>query len=96
MDNPFSTIMERLEEIENSLKLLIDKFLKSDLDRQDKIIAEDITYTIKELAVYLECSKSTVHRYKDNKSIPYYQVGRKVSFKKSEIDKARSSLKKRK
>ncbi|WP_371416396.1 excisionase family DNA-binding protein [Pedobacter sp. L105] len=50
---------------------------------------------MKELAVYLECSKSTVHRYKDNKAIPYYQVGRKVSFKKSEVDKARSSLKKR-
>ncbi|WP_040298607.1 helix-turn-helix domain-containing protein [Arcticibacter svalbardensis] len=46
------------------------------------------TYTISELATYLKCTKQTIHAYKKRGIFPYYQTGRTVYFKKSEIDRA--------
>jgi len=45
-------------------------------------------FTITELAAYLRCSKATVHSYKKRGIFKYYQTGRTVYFKKSEIDTA--------
>lgn len=44
--------------------------------------------TITELATYLKCTKSTIHAYKNRGVFPYYQTGRTVFFKKSEVDAA--------
>ena|GEM_PF-2021786 len=45
-------------------------------------------FTISELAVYLKCTKATVHAYKKRGIFAYYQTGRTVYFKKAEVDKA--------
>jgi len=45
-------------------------------------------FTIAELAVYLKCTKATIHAYKKRGIFPYYQTGRTVYFKKVEVDKA--------
>jgi len=44
----------------------------------------DRTFTIKELAVFLKCSKVSVHAYK-KLGLPYYRIGRTVIFKESEV-----------
>lgn len=43
---------------------------------------------ISELAIYLGCTKATVHAYKRRRIFPYYQTGRTIYFKKSEVDAA--------
>src|SRR6185295_8901181 len=41
-------------------------------------------FTIAECASFLRCSLVSVHSYK-KKGMPYYRVGRKVLFRKSEV-----------
>src|ERR1041384_3938430 len=45
---------------------------------------EDATFNIPELASFLRCSKVTIHEYK-KKGLPFYKIGRKILFKKSEV-----------
>ena len=45
---------------------------------------EDEHFTIEGLTTFLNCSKASVHNYKKN-GMPYYRIGRKVLFQKSEI-----------
>lgn len=45
-------------------------------------------FKIQELADYLKVTKSTIHAYKKRGVFPYYQTGRTVYFKKSEVDAA--------
>ncbi len=52
-------------------------------------------FTISELAIYLKCTKATVHAYKNRNVFPYYQTGRTVYFKKSEVDAALEVRKKK-
>lgn len=46
------------------------------------------TFSIQGLADYLKVTKSTIHSYKNRGVFKYYQTGRTVYFKKSEIDAA--------
>ncbi len=57
---------------------------------------EDKDYSIAELAKHLRVSESTIHRYKNNGSIPYYKVSRTVFFKRSEVEAALTSQPKKK
>ena len=41
-----------------------------------------------QLAVYLKCTLPTVDRYRSRGVFPYYQTGRTIYFKKSEVDNA--------
>ena len=52
-------------------------------------------FTISELAGYLKCTRATIHAYKKRGVFPYYQTGRTVYFKKSEVDAALEVSKKR-
>ncbi len=52
-------------------------------------------FTITELADYLKCTKATVHAYKKRGIFKYYQTGRTVYFKKSEVDTALEVVKKK-
>jgi len=54
------------------------------------------TFTISELADYLNCTKATIHAYKKRGVFPYYQTGRTVYFKKNEVDAALEVGKKKK
>lgn len=51
-------------------------------------VIPDENYDINELADYLKCSVQTVHNIKKEGTIPFYRLGRKVYFKKSEVDAA--------
>jgi excisionase family DNA binding protein len=52
-------------------------------------------FSISELANYLKVTKATIHTYKKRKVFPFYQTGRTVYFKKSEVDKALQADKKK-
>jgi len=41
-------------------------------------------FTYRQLMKFLDCSKVTLHNYK-KKGLPYYRIGRKLLFKKSEV-----------
>jgi excisionase family DNA binding protein len=45
---------------------------------------EEEYFTISQLSEFLNCSKVTLHNYK-NRGLPYYRIGRKLLFKKSEV-----------
>lgn len=46
----------------------------------------EVELDISSLAKYLKCSIPTIHKLKREGVIPFYRLGRKVYFKKSEID----------
>ena len=45
---------------------------------------EDQEFNIQELGKFLRCSKASIHNYK-HLGLPFYRVGRKILFKKSEV-----------
>ncbi|MFZ5553158.1 MAG: helix-turn-helix domain-containing protein [Bacteroidota bacterium] len=51
---------------------------------QEKPENQDEHLTMDQLTKFLSCSKVTVHNYK-NLGLPYFRVGRKLLFKKSEV-----------
>jgi len=57
-------------------------------DQNLSIPLPDQNYDIEGLAEYLNCSVQTVHNLKKEGLIPFYRLGRKVYFKKSEVDAA--------
>lgn len=84
MINPFEVFDQRLSNIES---LLLS------IKHAESIVVpvpaeQPKTFTIGELADYLKCTKATVHAYKKRGVFPYYQTGRTVYFKKSEVDTA--------
>lgn len=93
MENPFQKIDQRLEKIEDAVSRLLDQ---QSIHKSMDIIQprQEIIFNITELAAYLGCSKSSIHRYKNNRVFPWYQTGRKVFFKQAEVDKALTSEKK--
>lgn len=94
MDNPFSLIDERLENIENQLAQLLSTLPRLSENKSENDVVEEC-FNIEELAAYLGVAKTTIFRYKRNRVFPFYQAGRTVYFKRYEIDQALSSSKKK-
>lgn len=44
------------------------------------------TFTVSELAVYLSCSQSAIRKLVKNSEIPFYNIGRKILFRKEAIN----------
>lgn len=80
----FSVTLDQLEPIFKSwVKDVIheSKEEKASVESEERMSRE-------ELAKYLNASVPTIDRYKANGVFPYYQTGRKIYFKKSEVDEA--------
>ncbi len=45
------------------------------------------TFKVNELAEYLGCSQSAIRKLVTNKKIPFFNVGRRILFRKEAIDK---------
>mgnify|MGYP003946015673 CR=1 FL=1 len=91
MDNPFEIIMQQNTEIIKHLQEL-KIFSVTTLPITEGTPEQDQNLSYDELSAYLKKNKSTIHRYKKNGVFPYYQAGRTVFFKKSEVDIAMSSM----
>lgn len=79
--NPF-------EELENKINERFDEIKSLILAANPATVKPDepeYLYSLQELADFIGCSIVTAQKLKNNKSIPYYQVGRKVVFEKKAV-----------
>jgi excisionase family DNA binding protein len=77
MENPFELILERLDRIEKAIL---------NLNIGIPIAEVNHPMDIKELSAYLNKSKSAIYTMTFSNKIPHYKSGKKLYFKKSEID----------
>lgn len=82
MENPFEIINQRLEAIEILLQELIS------IPKSNKVKNEgEIEFlNVQQTADYVSLSKATVYGLIHKLEIPNYKRGKRVYFKKSEID----------
>lgn len=67
------------------VKQQVERGLQETQNKNPKLESEkDEHFNIKQLAEFLKCSKVSVHNYK-HKGMPFYRIGRKILFKKSEV-----------
>lgn len=85
MSNPFELIDARLATIETLLLDIKHPSPKTTTDIVDRV--KDENFTIKQLSKYWQCHPQTIMKKKRAGLIPFHQSGRKVFFKRSEIDK---------
>ncbi|WP_347923361.1 helix-turn-helix domain-containing protein [Pontimicrobium sp. SW4] len=83
MENPFTPLNARLENIEN---LLLD--IKHGSNNSNAVIHSDQWLDLNQLINYdpEKRSKSTFYGYVHNQTIPYHKNGKKLLFLKAEID----------
>lgn len=79
MENPFELILERLDRIENEIKGLKDKINLS-------TTSENEIMDINEVSNYLKMSVPTIYGRVHRKTIPFYKNGKKLFFKKSDLE----------
>ena len=77
MENPFELIMERLDRIEKAI---------SNLKRENAIVTESKPMNLKEVVAYMGTSTSAIYKLTSTSEIPHYKLGKKLYFKKEEID----------
>lgn len=80
MENPFEIIMEKLESIEQMLLELKVGQAHVNKDNQIELM------TIKQVAEYLTLSVPTIYGMVHEAKIPNYKQGKRLYFKKSDID----------
>lgn len=87
MENIFLTSLT-VDDIRQIFQEELAKYFENLPKKKEVAPEQDEELSITELAKYLKRSKVTIHAYKKNGVFPYYQTGRTVYFKKSEVDKA--------
>lgn len=82
------------EYIQLTQKLIADALTKTtQKTNEDK--NENSEMCISELAKFLNCTKTSIHNYK-KLGMPFYKIGRKILFKKSEVLEFMKGLRNRK
>jgi len=77
MENPFELIIERLDRIEKAIYNLNYISTKPDVNQ---------IMNISEVATYIKIAKTTIYGLTHRNTIPHYKNGKKLYFKKSDID----------
>ena len=85
MENPFELILDKLNNIENLLKTVVQN------DNSTVAITEVLNLT--QASVYVSLSKSAIYKKTSVRSIPHFKKGKKLYFKKSELDLWLTSMK---
>jgi len=81
MENPFELILDKLNSIEN----LLITAIKNDKGSVTILNTPEIL-NISEVAEYLSMAKSSVYKMTSERSIPHFKTGKKLLFKRSELD----------
>ena len=81
MENPFETIMVKLNSIE---RMLIELSKNKELEKR-RIADENEFFSINEIANYLKLARATVYKMTCDRKIPYYKRNGKLYFVKKEI-----------
>ncbi|MDV7187620.1 helix-turn-helix domain-containing protein [Lutibacter sp. TH_r2] len=82
MENPFEIIVEKLNAIENRLASIENKLLTSNNTTRNAIEI----MSLKQLCEYYDFTKSHIYKLTSNREIPFYKNGKRLYFKKDEID----------
>ena len=85
MENPFDLIMNRLDSIENLIKATMKNKVES------SIVTE--IFNLNQAAEYLSLSKSAIYKKTSEREIPHFKQGKKLYFKRSELDDWLTQLK---
>jgi excisionase family DNA binding protein len=79
--NPLFTLT--IGEFSDLIREIVNDELQN--HKEPAVVKEkDIHFTLDELAEFLRCSRVSIHKYK-KMGLPFYRLGRKVLFKKSEV-----------
>lgn len=78
MENPFELIIDKLNNIENLLKTVVKK------DNGTVTITEVLN--LSQAAEYVSLSKSAIYKKTSERNIPHFKQGKKLYFKRSELD----------
>ena len=85
MENPFELILDKLNTIENLLKTVMKN------DNGTITITEVLN--LNQAAEYVSLSKSAIYKKTSERNIPHFKKGKKLYFKKSELDAWLTSMK---
>ena len=82
MENPFELILNRLNAIEELLRTLMKN------DKGAVVLTASIPNVINlnQAAEYVSLSKSTMYKKTAERTIPHFKQGKKLYFKRSELD----------
>jgi len=83
MENPFDVINEKLERIEKQLTEMRKALLCTTLEKENQ---EEIM-TKEQVCELLSISVSNIYKLTSTRQIPHYRRGKKLIFKRSEIEK---------
>ena len=85
MENPFELILDKLNTIENLLKTVMKN------DNGTVRITEVLN--LNQAAEYVSLSKSAIYKKTSERNIPHFKKGKKLYFKKRELDNWLTSMK---
>ena len=77
MENPFEIILERLDRIEKAI---------ANLNANGPLASANDPMDIKALSAYIKTSPSAIYKFTSEGSIPHYKNGKRLYFKKEEIN----------
>ena len=79
MNNPFTPILDKLENIEKSIKGLQSSMqLKNSNDNNEFM-------NVQQVADFIEESVASIYTRTSSRTIPFYKKGKRLLFKKAEI-----------
>lgn len=81
MENPFQVIIEKLNNIENLLK----SYRLQDNSKVLQVGSVEIL-NLDQATEYLSLSKSTLYKFTSQREIPHFKKGKKIYFRKKELD----------
>ena len=81
MENPFEVINQKLDRIDKLLVSLVPTEAAITNAHFNKEIL-----TLKEICEYLELSSSHIYKLTSRREIPFAKTGKRIFFKKSDID----------
>ena len=77
MENPFEIILEKLDRIEKAI---------ANLNANGPLASANDPMDIKALSAYIKTSPSAIYKFTSEGSIPHYKNGKRLYFKKEEIN----------
>ena len=85
MENPFELILDKLNTIENLLRIV----------KKDEKVTVPVTevFNLNQAAEYVSLSKSAIYKKTSERNIPHFKQGKKLYFKRSELDSWLTELK---
>lgn len=79
-DNRIKSLFDGIERLRDRLSLIREKIHKRPLYGQ-------VYITERELSVQLKISRRTLQEHRDNGKMPYYQIGGKILYKASDVQR---------